>query len=71
MKINQIRLRVLLIASIGLFLLTCYLFRQNSIYKDQNRELILQNDSLMGVTIELKRQIASPATTTAQHETRK
>lgn len=50
---------VLIAGLILLLLLNCYLFRQNHIYKSANRQLILQNDSLMSVTIELKRQISS------------
>jgi hypothetical protein len=65
MKIKQAWLSMLIIGVILLFLFNCYLFRQNNIYKVENRELILQNDSLIAVTIELKRQIASPVRITA------
>jgi hypothetical protein len=68
MKVKQAWFPVLFIGIILLFLLNCYQFRQNSLYKGQNRELILQNDSLIAVTIELKRQVAPPEKATAQHE---
>lgn len=55
MKIRKAYIPVLFFGVILLFLLNCYLYRQNNIYKVQNRELILQNDSLIAVTIELKR----------------
>lgn len=59
---------VLIVGLILLFILNCYLFRQNTLYKSQNRQLILENDSLIGVTIELKRQITIPERTTASNE---
>jgi hypothetical protein len=68
MKFNQARFPVLITGLVLLFLLNCYLFRQNRFYKVENRGLILKNDSLIAVTIELKRQIASPAGTTAHHQ---
>ena len=58
----------LLLGVILLLLLNGYLFRQNDIYKSVNRELILQNDSLIAVTIELKRQISSVGASTQNSE---
>ena len=67
MKIKQGWSSFLIIGTILLFLFNCYLFRQNNLYKVENRGLILQNDSLIAVTIELKRQIALPVKTTASN----
>ena len=68
MKVRQSYSSILIVGVIAFFLLSCYLLRQNSIYKVENRELILQNDSLIAVTIELKRKIAAPVGATAQNE---
>jgi hypothetical protein len=59
MKIKSDHLPVLIAGLILLFILNCYFIGQNNLYKSENRQLILQNDSLMAVTIELKRQILS------------
>jgi hypothetical protein len=59
MKARQTFLPVSIVGLILLFLLNCILFRQNNQYKVQNRDLILKNDSLMAVTIELKRQAST------------
>ncbi len=67
MKRNSGSVLILVLGLILLFLLSCYLFRQNIIYRTQNRELILQNDSLIAVTIELKRKIAVPERNTVQN----
>lgn len=67
MKIRQTYFPIAIVGLIALFLLNCYLLRQNSVYKVENRELILQNDSLIAVTIELKRQIGAPVRNTAQN----
>ena len=58
----------LLAGSIFLLLLNCYLFVKNNRYRSENRELLLQNDSLISVTIELRRQLIYPEGRTAQHQ---
>lgn len=59
---------VLILGLVLMFLLNCYLFRQNSHYRSLNRELILENDSLIAVTIKLKRQIPVPERATVSNE---
>lgn len=60
---------ILLISGLSiLFILNCYLLRQNGIYKGENRSLILQNDSLIAVTIELNRQISSAPRSTVHRQ---
>lgn len=56
----------LLLGSVVLLLINCYLFAKNRVYKSENRELILKNDSLIAVTIELKRQIIYPESKTVR-----
>jgi hypothetical protein len=48
---------MLLFFIILLIIVIVCLFNQNTTYKSANRKLILQNDSLTGVTIELNRKI--------------
>lgn len=38
---------------VSLFMLMASLYRQNTVYKDENRRLVLQNDSLFSVNLEL------------------
>ena len=66
MKRSSGSVLILVLGLILLFLLNCYLFRQNIVYRTQNRALILQNDSLIAVTIELKRKITVPERNTVQ-----
>lgn len=58
----------LLAGSVLLLVLNCYLFTKNRTFKIENRELILRNDSLLSVTIELRRQLTLPEGKTAQNE---
>lgn len=67
MRIKKAWFPVSITGLVLLFLINCYLLRQNNIYQVKNRALILQNDSLMAVTIELKRQIAPAARATAHN----
>jgi len=41
----------------GLLALSGCLFKQSTSYRQQNRELILENDSLISVNIELKKEL--------------
>lgn len=55
MKVN---ISLLLICFVmGLLALSGCLFKQSTSYKLRNRELILQNDSLISVNIELKQEL--------------
>ena len=44
---------LLLCALVTLLALSAYLLQQNSHYRDQNRMLILQNDSILSAQLEL------------------
>lgn len=44
---------LLLCALVTLLALSAYLLQQNSHYRDQNRRLILQNDSILSANLEL------------------
>ncbi|WP_315822888.1 hypothetical protein [Paraflavitalea speifideaquila] len=55
MKFNYSIFLILFI--LALLSLSACLFKQRVSYKLKNRELILQNDSLMSVNIELKREL--------------
>jgi hypothetical protein len=55
----------LLVGSVLLLLLNCYLFVKNTRYRTENRELLLKNDSLISVTIELRRKLIYPEGRTA------
>jgi hypothetical protein len=62
MKIKRSVYRFLLAFIIILVVVSSFLFKQTVDYKVQNRELILQNDSLRGVVIELTRLIDTTKT---------
>jgi hypothetical protein len=47
-------LSLLSVIAVGLFILSSRLYADNRFYKQKNRELILQNDSLVSVNIKLK-----------------
>lgn len=55
------RLKVFVVVSIGFVLLFVigFLFFENRFYKNENRKLLLQNDSVMSANIELKDSIDS------------
>ena len=48
---------VLIICIVVLLLVTGFLYFRNTVYKNEHKELILKNDSIMGVNIELKDSI--------------
>ena len=56
---------VLLCALVALLALSAYLLQQNSHYRDANRRLILQNDSILSANLELHRHM-SPLQSTVQ-----
>jgi len=62
MKMKRSAYRFLLAFIIILVVASSFLFKQTIDYKWQNRELILQNDSLRGVVIELTRLIDTTKT---------
>jgi hypothetical protein len=62
MKIKRSVNTVLLASIIMLVAVSGCLFKQTIDYKWENRELILQNDSLKGVVIELTRKIDTTKT---------
>ncbi|MFL5747068.1 MAG: hypothetical protein ACJ751_20485 [Niastella sp.] len=62
MKIKRSVYRFLLAFIIILVVVSSFLFKQTIDYKGENRELILQNDSLRGVVIELTRLIDTTKT---------
>jgi uncharacterized membrane protein YfhO len=59
MKIKRSVYQLLLAFIIMLVVVSGCLFKQTIDYKWENRELILQNDSLRGVVIELNRKIGT------------
>ena len=62
MKIKRSVYIVLLAFIMTLVVVSSCLFKQTIDYKLENRELILQNDSLRGVVIELSRLIDTTKT---------
>ena len=62
MKIKLSVYRFLLEFIIILVVVSSFLFKQTIDYKGENRDLILQNDSLRGVVIELTRLIDTTRT---------
>jgi len=44
----------LMLITLALFFSTIYLFVQNNYYRNENRQLILQNDSIISVNLQLK-----------------
>jgi hypothetical protein len=62
MKIKRSVYTLLLAFIIMLVVVSGCLFKQTIDYKWENRELILQNDSLKGVVIELTRKIDTTKT---------
>jgi hypothetical protein len=62
MKIKRSVYQLLLAFIIMLVVVSGCLFKQTIDYKWENRELILQNDSLRGVVIELNRKIGTTRT---------
>ena len=55
MKINYSLFLIFVI--MGLLALSGCLFKQSTTYRLHNRELILENDSLISVTIELRKEL--------------
>lgn len=57
----KVRSKVFAVVSIGFVLLFVigFLFVENRFYKNENRKLLLQNDSVMSANIELKDSIDS------------
>jgi hypothetical protein len=49
--------RAILVVAVLLLLVTACLYRQKRTYMEQNRQLILQNDSIISVNIELLRSL--------------
>jgi hypothetical protein len=49
--------RAILVMAVLLLLVTVCLYRKNRSYMEQNRQLILQNDSIISVNIELLRSL--------------
>ncbi len=58
MKGDSIVLLVVLIVTVLLFVIG-FLFVENRFYKNKNRELLLQNDSVISANIEIKNSIDS------------
>jgi type II secretory pathway component PulK len=57
MKVKRSVLVLLLVFALTLITITGCLYQQTLSYKSVNRTLILQNDSLIGVVIELNRKV--------------
>jgi hypothetical protein len=62
MKQHSFLLFFLLAASLALLVISGCLYHQNKSYKSRNRQLILENDSILSVNLELiKRQSGGTA----------
>jgi hypothetical protein len=69
MKRKSLPVVILLILMVASIAVNGILYQQNRSYKHHNRELILQNDSILSVNLELINQASkNPRITLADHE---